>query len=167
MKKLCSACGLHKEVSEFHKQSDSADGLKYYCKPCSKEYSQKRRLNNLEKCKEQERKYAKSLQGKYSRLKKVARKDNKICNISFQEYCEMVSKPCEYCLGYFGELNDADFGYFIDRKDTHLGYEITNCCACCTFCNRVKMHQLTYDETKAAIQAIISVREKATLKNLV
>lgn len=33
--KKCSTCGIDKELTEFHKRSDSKDGLVYSCKQCA------------------------------------------------------------------------------------------------------------------------------------
>jgi len=32
--KRCSACGEHKEYTEFHRDSRQADGMMYQCKSC-------------------------------------------------------------------------------------------------------------------------------------
>lgn len=39
--KMCTKCGVFKEISEFHKNSKSQDGLKLWCKACVKEYDKK------------------------------------------------------------------------------------------------------------------------------
>lgn len=38
-RKKCVKCKQVKEASDFFKQSDSSDGLAYYCKLCQKKYS--------------------------------------------------------------------------------------------------------------------------------
>jgi hypothetical protein len=39
--KICSKCGQEKDYSEFNKHSISKDGLKSWCRICSKEYNRK------------------------------------------------------------------------------------------------------------------------------
>lgn len=36
--KTCTKCGIEKELSNFGKNKNNKDGLKYICKDCSKEY---------------------------------------------------------------------------------------------------------------------------------
>jgi hypothetical protein len=42
-KKLCTACGQTKSVSEFGKNSRSSDGLLFRCKPCASAYNKRSR----------------------------------------------------------------------------------------------------------------------------
>jgi len=37
MSKICSKCGITKELTEYHKKTKSKDGLQNYCKSCIKE----------------------------------------------------------------------------------------------------------------------------------
>ena len=37
--KKCSTCGIKKELSEFHRQSESKDGHKNVCKSCISEHN--------------------------------------------------------------------------------------------------------------------------------
>jgi len=51
--KVCSKCGIEKELSEFPNCKSTKDGLKSYCKECKKEIGKKYRLNNKEKISKQ------------------------------------------------------------------------------------------------------------------
>lgn len=48
--KRCTRCKEYKEESEYNKNGHSADGLAYYCKPCTSEYN--RLQHTLHKSKE-------------------------------------------------------------------------------------------------------------------
>lgn len=42
--KFCTRCNLERTYSNFHKNSSSPDGLRNYCKVCSKEYNKAHNL---------------------------------------------------------------------------------------------------------------------------
>jgi hypothetical protein len=37
-RKVCGCCGKRLAIRNFHKRTDSPDGLQYYCKRCSSKY---------------------------------------------------------------------------------------------------------------------------------
>jgi nitrate/TMAO reductase-like tetraheme cytochrome c subunit len=49
MLKKCTACHQKKEITEFYKDTRSADGLRYECKVCGHKLGQQWRKNNPEK----------------------------------------------------------------------------------------------------------------------
>jgi hypothetical protein len=51
--KICSKCGIEKELSEFGKDKHNIDGLSYKCKECKNEYQ------NTPSAKEYRKKYYK------------------------------------------------------------------------------------------------------------
>lgn len=61
--KQCSRCKEEKATNEFYKGKSSKDGLRSYCKKCTKQYYQ----NNKEKIKEKMREYRQSKKGKETR----------------------------------------------------------------------------------------------------
>lgn len=69
--------------------------------------------------------------------------------ISFENYLQLIKKPCHYC---FGPL--SQFGVGLDRKDSSLGYELDNVVPCCGDCNMIKGRALSYDEMVIAMKAI-------------
>jgi hypothetical protein len=44
--KVCSKCGIDKELTDFNKDCTASDGYSYLCKPCRKEYRKVCRANN-------------------------------------------------------------------------------------------------------------------------
>lgn len=77
------------------------------------------------------KKYQITLKGKYRAMKGSGVKRNYSVEISFEQFCEIVSNPCTYC----GE-NEKRIG--IDRVDNTLGYTLENSAPCCTICNMMK-----------------------------
>lgn len=67
--------------------------------------------------------------------------------ISLEEFIEICSKPCFYC-GMKPELRPkcratAQISASgVDRFDNAVGYEISNCVPCCSWCNKTK-HSIT------------------------
>lgn len=47
--KVCSICGIEKPITEFHKDSYSADGYRSCCKTCRKVKYKKRQMLNLKR----------------------------------------------------------------------------------------------------------------------
>ena len=62
--------------------------------------------------------------------------------------------PCEYCQSK--TLNTTGCG--LDRKDSSKGYVKENVVPCCTSCNKIKNKELTYEEMKLAMEAILKFR---------
>lgn len=61
-------------------------------------------------------------------------------SITFEEFANIVHKPCVYC-GYYDEESIVG----IDRIDSSRGYVLENCVACCGVCNIMKSdHPLQY-----------------------
>ncbi len=60
-------------------------------------------------------------------------KRDHIITLQFEEFCELVVKPCHYC----GEINSGEVNG-IDRINNDIGYTSENCAPCCEICNRMK-----------------------------
>ena len=56
MKKVCSKCGVEKEIAEFSKDKAQKSGYRPSCKQCVKEYKKKYYLSNKNKIKEYQQK---------------------------------------------------------------------------------------------------------------
>lgn len=57
MKKKCSDCSREKDIAEFHKKKDNADGYKSFCRFCSAVRLKKWREKNKGKRKQHDKKY--------------------------------------------------------------------------------------------------------------
>jgi len=71
--------------------------------------------------------------------------------LTYEEFLKYTDeKQCHYC-GSFIPWNPYRMGrgsapYFLDRKDSEVGYMPSNLVVCCGKCNRGKSDQFTYDE---------------------
>jgi hypothetical protein len=77
-------------------------------------------------------------------------------NLTFDEYVNLIGKRCNYCDDEFNTPSITGIG--LDRLDNNKGYEINNVVSCCTTCNTIRSDLLTPEETKIAIQAILTHR---------
>ena len=135
----------NKEYSaKYHREYHKA----WYVKNKEKKDSQNKEWarNNPEKSKEIKRRfdsdnpelvkiylsrYIKTDLGKYRTLKGSAVKRNYGVEITFEQYCEITSKPCVYC----GESKER---IGIDRIENTKGYTLENSAPSCTPCNMMK-----------------------------
>jgi hypothetical protein len=65
--KICSKCGVEKELKDFNKMSKVKCGVRSYCRECQKIDSKKYRLENKEKIKEYNTKWNKENQEYYKK----------------------------------------------------------------------------------------------------
>lgn len=71
--------------------------------------------------------------------------------MSFEEYSEIVKRPCFYCgdqppmceLRACRPNNGPCYAHGMDRIDNNIGYHKDNCVSCCTTCNSMKSKMLT------------------------
>ncbi len=75
--KICSKCGTHKDIVEFHKCKRNKDGFKNICKKCRSLESKLKYEENKEKRKEQSKEYYKNNKGRCNQLTKAYREINK------------------------------------------------------------------------------------------
>ena len=78
---------------------------------------------------------------RYGFLNRTAKNRNHKVFITLEEYKPIADSPCHYC---GGEL--PEFGAGIDRKDSKKDYTLENCVPCCSTCNDLKGHLLSYEE---------------------
>jgi hypothetical protein len=73
-------------------------------------------------------KYRKSFRGRYAQLKRAAKRDGRMLEISIDDYGDFMlhNVLCFYCQGPL-----SDYGYNLDRKDHRKGYTHDNIVACC------------------------------------
>lgn len=143
-----------------------------------KEYIQ----NNIEQIKEKQKEYRetnkknikqnwqewykdnpeRSARRRFTESKNKAIKKRKIeWSLTFEEYKNLISMSCYYCDNKLGEPVKRSTG--LDRLDSNKGYEISNVVSCCYVCNCIKNMFLTPEETQAAVQTVLEIREKNKL----
>jgi hypothetical protein len=97
-----------------------------------------------------------SLEYRFKRAIQTAKQRGISFSLTFDQFIEAAGQPCFYC---GNELcSQVLEGSGLDRIDSSKGYEDGNVLPCGFRCNKIKMDDLTVEETKAAIQAILKVR---------
>jgi hypothetical protein len=100
MTKVCSKCGVSKDVSEFSKAASNKDGLNSWCKECWKIEHHKWYVANAEKIREQKRKeYYENPKVKEYMANGRANKleANKTRYQKGKDYVESLKTPCVKC----------------------------------------------------------------------
>jgi ribosomal protein L34E len=89
--------------------------------------------------------FKENLERYYADYQTSARKRGILFDLEFDTFCEITSKPCEYC----NVVSDDEVNG-IDRVDNNIGYVVENAVACCGMCNKMKS-DYTFDEFKKHI----------------
>lgn len=144
---------------QYHAQRPKTDEQK----AAKREYDKQR--NNLltpeqkqkrnESSKRSKQKTMTNPDNRYTRLKSIGKFYSIEVSLTFEEYAELISKPCFYCND---EMKTPSFGRGLDRIDNERGYSIDNVLPCCTTCNQTRSDKFTVEETKALIEAVLNVR---------
>lgn len=168
--KTCIKCAESgKNYYHLHKEKQAETNKIWRATESGKEKqksaSYKWRQNNPERFKELTKKYYMRDSSKpFFRLNK-AKQQAKSRDIPFlltlEEYSLLIKDPCYYCNGAFGHVTK---GTGLDRIDSSIGYIITNVISSCGICNRIKSNFFTLEETKAAVQAVLDLRNLTTSK---
>ena len=168
----CRFCGEVLPFTYFNFRKDN-DSYRNECRPCKsikdKEYHKSKKdyfnelnrqysKNNKEKIAEYNKARAGQTKTKWSMLKRTAKYKSIELNISFEQFKELTESNCYYCNGKMKD--DGIWGYNIDRIDSSKGYIVGNILPCCKYCNTIKNNFLTKEETKAAVEAVLKVREE-------
>lgn len=89
-------------------------GVSRFCKACKSIY---------------DRKYNQSPKARYGNYRRNAEIRGLVLEISFSDFCKIITDKCHYC---------GEDGGGVDRVDNTLGYLKENVIACCGQCNRMK-----------------------------
>lgn len=100
------------------------------------------RERNQEKVAEINNKKLNSINANYKNLRTTAPQRGHSCELTLEEYSELVTSPCYYC----GETETHKTICGIDRLDSNTGYVSGNCVSCCKMCNLMKgaLHKNTF-----------------------
>lgn len=132
-------------MRQWHK--DHPDARKKY----SETYLKKHGDAKLQKDKQ----YRRTMRGRFSIAKNLARRRNKEWILSFEEYETIAVLPCHYCNNILGKV---EAGGGIDRIDNDRGYSVDNVVSCCGTCNKIKNDSLNFEEAKKVICVILEMR---------
>lgn len=143
-KRLCQKCGKEYDKFNTHYNIESTK-----CKKCSEYQQLIEEKRNRERNYKEERKA--HLQTYFTMHINESHKRGYETKLSFEEYCELVIKPCHYC-NYFNEKEAIG----IDRVNNSIHYTKENCVPCCQICNRIKhiYHPLFFIEKTKIITKI-------------
>ena len=128
--KTCRKCKTEKPLAEFHKDRGKKDGIRNYCKCCSKSYKKAYRETNTEKIKAWGRVYRKTPRARLLKMRENAKKRGIEFLLTDDQAFEAMKKPCTYC----GKPGLSG----IDRKDSTRDYTLDNSVPCCYSCNTRK-----------------------------
>jgi len=97
----------------------------------------------------------KDIKSRFQRARSVAKRKGREFSLTLEEYITKIDEPCYYCNDFFPRVQ---LGIGLDRLNNSQGYILTNVVSCCKNCNQIKMDILTPEETKAALAAVIKIR---------
>jgi hypothetical protein len=143
--KVCRKCEVEKPLTEFYKTLRK--GKDYYnpqCKKCRNACATAYHANNRERLNAQRKAHQdahpelwkaanRRPRRRFGALLGNAKARDMEVTISFDDFAELISKPCFYC---GGDLPDSGSG--VDRIDSKIGYAQGNVRPCCTNCNLAK-----------------------------
>ena len=148
--KTCPNCNKIKRISNFSKNSNSPDGLAYYCKECHNHKSKIRRQANPEKI----RATSISSNQRFNMAVSRAKKRELSWELALDQWISLViDNVCHYCNGQMSQT-----GVGLDRKDNNIGYVMGNVIPCCCACNRIKSMYLSYEEMLAVASLLKQMR---------
>lgn len=115
--------------------------------------------NNRDKNLESGRRFSRTPKGQFGFMRRRARKEGLVLNLTFEEFLFIRSHPCHYCKGILPEAGSG-----VDRQDNRLGYVHENCVPCCTRCNTKKglleAAGLSYPRVIKILREILSVGQE-------
>lgn len=156
--KKCNKCEIEKELNEFDKEKRRKDGRTSICSACNNVGRKKWQENNRMKYLDAMRRFNRSQEGRYSHLKKQARRRGIEMQISFDQYTEIIKhNKCYYCDTTLTGTTGTT-GHSLNRIDSDKGYLVSNVRPCCKFCNTI-MSNFTKDELKTRVYKIIKRME--------
>lgn len=113
------------------------------------EYMRVYKLNNHDKTTEihrrGQRKYRKTLKGRFDKYKYGAKIRNLNFELSFELFSQIFNSNCHYC--------GKEMAHGVDRVDSGRGYSTDNVVACCKTCNYMKM-AMSYSDFVCQIEKI-------------
>lgn len=176
----CKNCKEQKTTEHFSKNSATSTGFSNTCKDCHKsnyakdiekikkrqaawrsknreslrERARKHHFENKDREKLRRKKYARTLIGKYTALKGMAKFRKKELYITFEEYSKIVEdNKCFYC-----DNNLPEAGHGLDRINNNLGYTVDNVVPSCKECNQIRMNNITHTEMIEVAKLLKSLR---------
>lgn len=103
-------------------------------------------------------------------LKRSSRSMGRICELTYEDIVEFTKyNNCHYCgceiIWQEHQTKESKTAYYIDRKDSNLGYLKENCVVCCSDCNRIKSNRFNYEEMIRLGKIIGEIRKDRNIKS--
>ena len=100
-------------------------------------------------------KAARAPRPRFQKARACAKRRGISFDLTFDQYLVFVANGyCHYC---HGELPAVGGG--LDRKNSQLGYSLTNCVACCSDCNNIRGKDVvSYEEMRVLAQVLCRLR---------
>lgn len=115
--------------------------------------------NNPERTKEIRFKTRTGLQNRFTTEANRAGRRGLSWTLTREEFASLRAKTCFYCSSSLDV-----YGSGLDRIDNARGYDPDNVVPCCGKCNRVRGDDLTHEEMKVAMDAVVRLRQKQRLR---
>lgn len=147
--RVCKACGILKDISEFRRHTKVKDGRRWRCRDCCAKEWREWYAKQSGRRKAYMRAYCLKPRYAFSYYKANARK-RELSMMTFEEFMLFWKKECSYC-----GVSIAGVG--IDRVDSAKGYSVDNCVPCCGGCNAMKS-DMTLDEFLGRVSLIYANR---------
>lgn len=144
-----------KKYSSEHKEQEKERHRKWYEKN-----KIKRKIRMKEYYNENKDKFAKNsekLSARYNALIYDAGRRNVSMFLTFDEFCEAISKNCYYCDNLLRRKSRVGSG--LDRINPNVGYQKDNVVSCCKICNWIKSNFFTVEETAAMVKVVLKMRK--------
>lgn len=167
--KKCCHCKETKDMECFHRNRSRKDGRDGLCRDCQRERDRKRRSSDEGKIKNKLgcRTWYAANSDKAKESKTRWRKENPACQCYHSHKSTTKRRGIPWNLDkewYLANIWDRQCAYGrhpanggIDRVDSNVGYEPSNCVPCCFRCNSIKNDQ-TLDEMYRHIAEMLAHR---------
>lgn len=154
--RTCIKCGESKKDTCFYKRKDRESGFFNTCKDCYSAWRKEHYQHEIDRVKSYEASRRELPSRRFQKLKCRAKKKNIPLSITLDQFELLIQNPCFYCSNKLG--NPVIAGIGLDRLDSNLGYEMENVVSCCTFCNTIKMDNLSKEEMIKVAELLIQMR---------
>lgn len=143
----------NKEYNEIH----NAEIKKRNAENYDPQKAHERYIIDRDKLLVQNKAWAKTIAGKFSRLKAKAKSRKINFDLTLEQYTEVIFRSCHYCSTDLVSIT----GGCIDRidNDKSIGYKINNILPCCPSCNAIRNRLHTIEETLVMVHILKAIRK--------
>lgn len=153
---VCSKCwGESKDLRrEYHRKWREANPS---ILTLDRQYRKAYRDRNPDRCLEKYYQQSRDPRQRFNKAKNSAMRRGYAFLITWEEYQELLGKPCDYC----GRGLEGETGVGLDRLDNSGDYLTSNVVPCCGTCNGMRGTRLTPEEMHVVVRALLDFRKGA------